>query len=399
MKLLQVNIKIVLLLVEIRKGVRKLKKVLILTAENTGHGHKSITQSLCEQFVLLKYPLEVHEVDSFTLGGKLMEFAGNLYNIIAVKTPWLWKLLYQTTNLQPKFLNYIVSLMIKDKLLKLIKDTNPDIIVSLHAGFVGSVINVLEGKNIKIPLITYVADFDNVTRLWADKRSLYTICPTENSKRTIIKEGIKEDRIRVLGFPARERFNKYSIENEELEFAACTKEAKPIKFLIMNGSQGTKKSLKMSEVLLNNFDCNVTIMAGRNKELKALLENKLFPKYKDRVTILSFVENVEHYMLESDILILRASPNVVTEAVNLCRPIIVTGSLLGQEEKNPQFVVDNNLGIVCRKINNLPSAVNTLLADNGRKLNDIYLSQLKYRRPQAAKDIARFIFSNINSQE
>lgn len=371
-----------------------MKKILILSAENTGHGHKSITQSLCEQFTLQKYPVEVYEVDSFKLGGKLMEFSGNLYNSIAVKTPLLWKFLYQTTNLQPRFINRIVSSMIKDKFLKLIHDTNPDIIVSLHAGFVGSVNNILEDENLKIPLITYVADFDNVTRLWADKRCLYTICPTENSKKTMLGEGIDENKLRIFGFPARERFNKYNMENEE--FIACTKEAEPIKFLIMNGSQGTKKSVKMSEVLLENFNCNVTIMAGRNDDLKTLLEKRLFPKYKDRVTILGFVENVEHYMLNSDILILRASPNVVTEAVNLCRPIIVTGSLLGQEEKNPQFVVDNNLGIVCRNAVDLPAAVNDLLADNAKKLNDICSSQLNFRKPQAAKNIAEFIFKNIN---
>lgn len=376
-----------------------MKKILILTAENTGHGHKSITQSICEQFALLKYPVEIHEVDSFSLGGSFMQFVGNLYDKIAVNTPFLWKLLYKASNLHPKFLNSIVSLMIKENLLKLIKDTNPDIIVSLHAGFVGSVINVLDGEKINIPFITFVADFDNVTRLWADRRSLYTLCPTENSKRTMVREGINEDRIRIFGFPARERFNKYNIENEGLEFVACTKETGPIKFLIMNGSQGTKKSIKMAEILLDNFDCNVTIMAGRNNELKTLLENKLFPKYKDRVTILGFVENVEHYMLNSDILILRASPNVVTEAVNLCRPIIVTGSLMGQEEKNPQFVADNDLGIICRNINHLPTAVNSLLADNGKKLNEIYSSQLSFRKPQAAKNIAEFIFNNINNQE
>lgn len=386
-----------LLLVETGKGVPKLKKILILTAENTGHGHKSITQSICEQFTLLKYPVEVHQVDSFTLGGNFMEFAGNLYNSVAVRTPYLWKLIYQTSSLQPRLINKMISSLIREKFLKLIKDTAPDIIVSIHASFVGSVLNILEDEKLDIPVITYVADFDNVTHLWADKRTMYTLCPTENAKRTMLKEGIDEDKIRVFGFPARDRFNKFNLENEEMELAAYTKEAEPIKFLIMNGSQGTKQSLRMAETLLDNFDCSVTIMAGRNNELKTLLENKLLPKYNNRVIILGFVENVEHYMLNSDILILRASPNVVTEAVNLCRPIIVTGSLLGQEEKNPQFVVDNNLGIVCRNTKHLPEAISALFNNNSKKLSEIFSSQLNFRKPQAARDIAEFIFKCINN--
>lgn len=374
-----------------------MKKILILTAENTGHGHKSITQSICEQYDMLKYPVEVKEVDSFSLGGRLIQFSGRIYNGLAVNTPLLWKLVYQSSNIHPGLVNFIISKMIKKNFLKLIRETKPDIIVSLHACFVGSVLNIIEEEKLNIPLITYVADFDNVTSLWADKRTLCTICPTENSKRTMVKCGVSENRIKVFGFPARDRFNRYNLDNEELAPIACTKQDGIIKFMIMNGSQGTKKSVRMAKVLLDNFNCNVTILAGRNKALKALLETLLFPKYKDRVTILGFVENVEHYMLNSDILILRASPNVVTEAVNLCRPIIVTGSLLGQEEKNPQFVVDNNLGIICRKISHLPEAVDSLLAEDGRKLNQIYLSQLKYRKPQAAKDIAEFIFNSNNN--
>ena len=370
-----------------------MKKILILSAENTGHGHKSITQSLMEQYEMRKLPVEAVEIDSFELGGFVTRLSGKLYNSVAVYAPFLWKLIYKAGDLCPGLINAFVTLRVRKNILGLIKEHNPDIIVSVHPCFVGAVNNILQKNQISIPVVSFVADFDNVSHLWADKRTHATLCPTENAKKTMLQLGMPEEKLKLFGFPARDRFNHYDESNEE----ACADSYEPVKesisFMIMNGSQGTSAAIKMAKVLLDNVkNSRVTILAGRSKALKKLLEEALEPKYGDRVQILGFVENVQDYMCASDILILRASPNVVTEAVNLCRPIIVTGSLMGQEEKNPEFVESNNLGIVCRKIKNLPQAVDTLLADDCRRLKEIRESQMVYRKPKAASDIAEYIY-------
>lgn len=370
-----------------------MKKILILSAENTGHGHKSITQSLMEQYDMRKLPVEAIEIDSFELGGFITRLSGRLYNGVAVYAPFLWKLVYKSGDLCPGIINAFVTLKVRKNILDLIKEHNPDIIVSVHPCFVGAVNNILEKNNINIPVVSFVADFDNVSHLWADKRTYATLCPTENAKRTMLELGMPEDKLKLFGFPARDRFNHYNENNEEVCADGYDPANNSISFMIMNGSQGTSAAIKMAKVLLDNVEnSKVTILAGRSKALKKLLEEALEPKYGERVQILGFVENVQDYMCAADILILRASPNVVTEAVNLCRPIIVTGSLMGQEEKNPDFVANNNLGIVCRKIDKLPEAVNMLLADGGKRLNEIRESQMAYRKPKAASDIAMYIY-------
>lgn len=370
-----------------------MKKILILSAENTGHGHKSITQSIMEQYEMRKLPVEAVEIDSFELGGFITRLSGKLYNGVAVYAPFLWKLVYKSGDVCPGLINAFVTLKIRKNILDLIEKHKPDMIVSVHPCFVGAVNNILEKNNINIPVISFVADFDNVSHLWADKRTYATLCPTENAKKTMLQLGVPEEKLKLFGFPARDRFNHYNENNEEICADGYDPKSNSIEFMIMNGSQGTSAAIKMAKVLLDNVEnSKVTILAGRSKALKKLLEDALKPKYGDRAQILGFVENVQDYMCEADILILRASPNVVTEAVNLCRPIIVTGSLMGQEEKNPDFVENNNLGIVCRKIDKLPEAVNMLLSDGGKKLNEIRASQMAFRKPQAARDIAMYIY-------
>jgi processive 1,2-diacylglycerol beta-glucosyltransferase len=93
-------------------------------------------------------------------------------------------------------------------------------------------------------------------------------------------------------------------------------------------------------------------------------------------------------MTDADILILRASPNALMEAVNLCKPVVITGALTGQEEKNPEYAVNNNLGVVCKNTAYLIDTIKRLLADDGKQLNEIYLSQIGYRKTEAAKEIA-----------
>ena len=80
-----------------------------------------------------------------------------------------------------------------------------------------------------------------------------------------------------------------------------------------------------------------------------------------RIQIYGFTKDIKKYMLAADILVIRASPNVLMEVVNLCKPIIIVSALKGQEEKNPKFVVRHNLGIYCKDIKMLPEMVTQLL--------------------------------------
>jgi UDP-N-acetylglucosamine:LPS N-acetylglucosamine transferase len=375
-----------------------LKRILFISSYNTGYGHKSITDSLKEEFKKYDRWVKVDELDAFMLGGTFTQTLGGLYNQVAVSTPLLWKFAYSLGNWFPGIVNFIAEKSIKKAFTKLIKANTPDIIVTVHPGFVAPVISILKNLGLDIPVVPIIADLDNVSYLWADKRSLYTICPTKNAKETMLKLGLREDRLKLIGFPTRGRFNtfnpeaEYSISNTILQKQRLT-------FLLMNGSEGVSHSVNMAKVLLNSFDCNVVVLAGRNNTLKNSLEKELLPQYSGRVTVCGFINNVEHYMTISDILILRASPNVLMEAINLCKPVIVTGAFTGQEEKNPQFVLDNNLGVVCTEINKLPAAVNELLSEKGLKLEQIYKSQLSFRNPLAARQISQSIVEILEKQE
>ena len=365
------------------------KKILIISSEFTGHGHKSITESLCEQFSNHE-SVKIHIVDGFSLGGQVLLKAGKSYGPITRNAEGLWELIYDLSSIKPSLINEAIEFKIKDNFLNLLKEVNPDLILSVHPNFNGSIINIMEKYNIKIPFITLIADLVSIYPLWADPRVDYIISPTLEAKAKCIEYGVPEEKIKVLGLPVRSRFYNH-IENEDQE--SNYDPSLPLKCLIMSGGEGVGNMSNIAEILLDNFNCKVKIIAGRNAILKKKLEQLLVGKYGDNVEIFGFTKNVQDLMLSSDIAITRGSPNVMMEAISCNVPLVVTGALPGQEQGNPEYVQNLNLGVICTDINDMKHTISDLLENNAEKLNQIKTSQINFSNPNIAENIVDFILS------
>lgn len=370
------------------------RNILIISSNYTGHGHKSITSSLCELFNETN-DVKVHVVDGFSLGGEALLKIGKAYGPITRNAVDLWKLIWNITLAKPALINDIIEFTIKDNLLELLNKVRPDLILSVHPNFNGSVLNVLEKHNIKIPFVTLIADLVSICPLWADSRCDYIISPTQEAKDKCIEFGVPESKIKVLGFPIR---SKFSVKSKEKHDSSTNFNSdKPFKCLIMSGGEGVGNMKKIAEILLDNFNCVVKIVAGRNESLRNRLEKSLGKVYGNRVQIYGFMENIQDLMLSSDIAFTRGSPNVMLEAISCNMPIIITGALPGQEQGNPEYAEKYNLGVVCSDIKEIKNIISDLLADNGYKLNQIKNSQKYYTKPDVVKNIVNLILNIENS--
>ncbi len=369
------------------------KNILIISSDVTGHGHKSITESLLEQF--RNYPeTNVKVVDGFALGGNLGLRAGKMYGSITRTSKDVWKRIWEITVKRPSLIIELSELTIYDRFVKLLQETQPDVILSTHPNYNASITNILARIDYRAPMIAVVADPVTISPLWCNPQADYTICPTDEAKEVCIRCGVPEDHVRMFGFPVRQRFTEHlhgldekAVNSTDVVYTPHY----PIKFMIMSGGEGSGNMSRLAKVLLKNFDCSVRILCGRNKLMKKALEHTLAEKYKDRVDILGFTENVQEIMLSTDIMFTRASPNTMIEAVMCNVPLVITGALPGQEEGNPDFAVKHGLGVVCTETKELKYVVSGLLADNFKQLTEIKKSQAAYRNPFAARDIADFI--------
>lgn len=365
-----------------------LKNILIISSEYTGHGHKSITESLCESFAVHE-DVKVKIIDGFSLGGNTLIRIGKMYGPITRNAKFLWKMIWELSLSEPDLINRLIESMIREDLLKLIDDEKPDLIVTVHPNFNGSILNIFDKEKIKIPLVTVIADLVSISPLWADPRADCIICPTEEAKQKCLEFSIPESKLKVIGFPVRSRF--YGQPAERLSFAAHGNTGRPFRCLLMSGGEGAGNLVKIAEELLKNFNCIVSIVAGRNIKVKLKLEKALSDKYGSRVEIYGFVNNIQDLMYSSDLAITRGSPNVMMEAVSCNIPIVITDALPGQEEKNPEFAQKYNLGVACKNSRHVKKAVKELLSNDAAKINQIISAQRSYRNPKNSMEIANIV--------
>ncbi|MEH7504787.1 glycosyltransferase [Neobacillus drentensis] len=361
------------------------KRLLIISSDHTGYGHKSITESLCER-VKTHNEVKIHVVDGFSLGKQLLSKIGKSYGPITRNSENLWKMIWKLSALKPSLVDNFIETLIRDNFLKLLAEVKPDMILSVHPNFNGSILNILEKENINIPFITLIADLVNIYPLWADKRANYIISPTFEAQNKCIEFGIPNEKIKVSGFPVRSRFFLKNYNQRKFY-----KKGQSLRCLIMSGGEGVGNMKKIAENLLNHFDCTVKIVAGKNEKLKTKLERSLMAKYGDRVEIYGFTQNIQDLMLTSDIAFTRGSPNVMFEAIASNTPLIITGALPGQEEDNPTFAENFNLGVICKNPKEITQTINTLLENDEEKLNIIINCQRKFINANAAEDILQFI--------
>ncbi|MDP4086200.1 MAG: glycosyltransferase [Bacillota bacterium] len=360
------------------------KKILVISSDHTGHGHKSIAESIHEK-IGNNHDVDIHVVDGFSLGGAPLLNIGKSYGPITRFSGQLWNLIWHFSAISSVLVDKVIEIMIKKNLIALLNDLKPDLILSIHPNFNGSVINILHKYEFQIPFGTLIADLVNIYPLWADPRADFILSPTDEAKEKCLEYGIPEEKIKVVGFPVRERFHRKSPSHFENKSV--------INFLMMSGGEGVGNMSTIAENLLTHFNCTINIIAGRNESLKTELETSLKTRYKERVEIFGFVKNIQDLMVEADVAITRGSPNVMFEAVATNLPIVITGALPGQEKDNPVFAEKHNLGISCKDTNDLHLVIEKLLAHEGHQLKSIIESQRSFINTNAAQDILDYLMS------
>lgn len=366
-----------------------MRKIMLLTTSYTGHGHKSISTAISDH--LLKYDdIVINEVESFALIGRIGEDISRLYGPVTRNVSELWRLIFSLSNKSGATVANIMALLIHDRFLKLIESDRPDLILTVHPMFNGSIANLLEYYNLPIPIIAMQADIISIHSTWCDPRATITLCPTQEAYDTSIETGMPPSKMRVTGFPVRSRVCEAARTYDRTDYDGT----RPLKCLVMSGGEGSGNLREYAEVLLDRFGADVTIICGRNEKMRKALSERL-EEYGNMAHVLGFVENPQDYMLSSDLMIARGSPNTIMEAVTCNVPLVITGALPGQEQGNPGFVESHALGVLCDSPDTLGDAVDRLIRNDLAKYRAIKQAQREYRSFDSAKDIATIVESMV----
>lgn len=334
-----------------------MKKVLILTAERTGTGHKSAANAIEKELKSLGY--ETKQIDCFNmLKGFLGKMLENSYIPITTKCPILFYIPYLLfSQAFPSMLHFFLYINSKKRFKKEFSEYRPDLIISVHSMFTKSISKIIKKENLNIPFYIDVIDLVKPPRVWMDKRAEVTFVPTEDVKQDYIKKGFYERKVIVSGFPIR----------SDIERRKTPKKIEDkINILMVNPSVNLKKNIKYVKEIsrLSNFFCelpngyrrtiDINVICGRDKRMyDALINEQKNGRISEDIQIHSFVNNMNEFLENAHILLTKAGPNMMLEGERSGTAVVVTGHIQGQENKNYEYVVKNKFGFKCENPNEI----------------------------------------------
>jgi 1,2-diacylglycerol 3-beta-galactosyltransferase len=128
------------------------------------------------------------------------------------------------------------------------------------------------------------------------------------------------------------------------------------------------------------------VVCGRNEQLRARLSRL---RFDTPTVVLGFVDTMPELLRASDLVVTKAGPGAIAEALATDVPLVLTGYLPGQETPNVDFVIESGIGTYAPRPDELLDAVQRLLAGDGTELREMAERAAEIAHPYASLDIAR----------
>ena len=285
--------------------------------------------------------------------------------------------------------------LIHNGLLRLITSVRPDVIVSVHPLLNHLTIHALQDLGLHIPFITVVTDLVSLHYSWFAPGADSYIVPTEQAKQLYLKRGLDPQRVHVLGMPIDPKFSFPVESKEELQRKLGLEPGVPV-VLLVSGGEGSGLWPTIQAISKARLQVQLLIITGRNKRLYTYLQ-RVRSSLHVPVKVLGFVHNMPEMMHASDVIVTKAGPGTISEALACELPLILNSYLPGQEEGNVAYVLENNVGSIAHNSVELVDALRRLVKPGSQVMNQQLENAHRISRPRTSFEIANHILSYLPS--
>ncbi|MBO6046212.1 MAG: glycosyltransferase [Erysipelotrichaceae bacterium] len=320
-----------------------MKKILILTSVKTGFGHRSSANAIEKKLRDAGYSCK--QIDVFPLMGKMGNLMEESYIPMTTRMPLVYFVTERFSQFFPDVIHAMTYLGIRKELLKVIKEYEPDLILSVHCMFTKCISRLIKKNKLHIPFYIGVIDLVNPPRVWEDRQADMTFVPSNETRDKYLKKRFRSDRVLVSGFPVR----------DDIEVLDAPKQIEnPMRIMMMNPSTDLKKNIRFVQEVARLKNVKIRLICGLDDRLYTTLSNmQRNHELPDQVEIYGFIDNINQHLKECQIILTKAGPNAIIEAVRSGTAVVITGHIKGQENHNYEYVVNNGYGICCEDPNQI----------------------------------------------
>lgn len=304
-----------------------MKKILILS---TIWGHESIARGVRDTLSITDNDINLQIIDVDPISKKS-------YNLVYRYAPSISKKIFDITkfNVIDKSLKKYFEISYYSQIHEFIKNYQPDVVISTYFAFDTSITKLL--KMYPFKYINVVADPRSIVAMQIAKHGLNLVFDQKAADKA--KGLVKGSKSEVSGWFVEKKY--YQDNNRS---------RRTLTFCITGGSEGTFDVLKISKAVANTERrLKIYFMCGKNKQLYDLIsstKDTLLKNKKLMIKPIKYTTKMNLYFKNSDLIIGKAGPNTIFEAVASNTPFFAISHISGQEDGNLEIIKEHNLGFV-----------------------------------------------------
>jgi 1,2-diacylglycerol 3-beta-galactosyltransferase len=302
------------------------------------------------------------------------------------------------SNSGAKAVETLATPLVLNGLLRLITSVQPDVIVSIHPLLNDVTVRALRELRLNIPFITVVTDLVSIHNSWFASGVSRYVVPTEQAKQLYLRRGLDPEHVSMLGMPIDPKYTVPVASKGELQRKFNLKVGVPTILMVGggDGAGGLQKAVRA--ISRAHLPVQLMVVTGRNRRLYTHLQRTRASLHVP-AKILGFVQNMPELMHASDVIITKAGPGTICEALSCNLPVILSGYVPGQEEGNIDFVVDNKVGVLALDAPTLIDTLRRLIRPGSPELKQQQENAKRISRPRASFDIAQCILSYLPTSD
>jgi 1,2-diacylglycerol 3-beta-galactosyltransferase len=362
-------------------------RVLILFSD-TGGGHRAAARALTDALKLLDPSCIVTVADPLIgQGPTVVKRLAALYSPMIRRSRAAWGAVYHTSNTRPAFaaIRAVFGPGVRHQVLELLMKHDPDVILSVHP-----LLNHISHQAIRKSgrpraLMTVITDLVDFHRGWTFSQADLVIAPTELARKVALRRRVPADRIKLLGLPVDLRFRPPAPGEKQALRRRFGLDERRFTVLVMGGASGVGHLTQQVRTLAwEPYQWQLVVVSGRNEKLQRRLGEL---RFATPTLVLGFVDYMPELMRACDMVVTKAGPGAIAEALATGLPLIITGFLPGQETPNVDYVVDSGFGAYAPKDSDLLDEVR-VLAEGGPTWHEMSRKAEELAHPYASSDIA-----------
>jgi UDP-N-acetylglucosamine:LPS N-acetylglucosamine transferase len=233
-----------------------------------------------------------------------------------------------------------------------------DLVVSNHGLVTTGLALAQRHQGLDLPALTFATEPHAISAYWADPWADLILVPTEEARRSLLRMGVPACRLEVVGYPVQQAFLEAWDQADARRQLGLEDR---FTCLVSLGGEGVsaRPAALVEALRAEPAAPQVVVICGRNAALRDELRALRLPGLR----VEGYVEGMAAYLAACDVVIGKAGPASVYEALAVGRPVLVTGYAGLNERGVVRFLEQRSLGRLVPDAADLRREVRRLQSD------------------------------------